>query len=100
MNQGDLPHDTEIVLLINVGSEVEALMLAHMLRDEGIQVLVRSSGPGAGAWASAATFDHSLFVRSDELERAQSVIGTQIERANTPRVRIAAPTVNRTRRKR
>lgn len=100
MSQGDLPHDAEIVLLINVGSEVEALMLAHMLRDEGIQVLVRSSGPGAGAWASAATFDHSLFVRSDELERAQSVIGTQVGHIDAPRVRTAAPTVNRVRRKR
>lgn len=100
MSQGDLPHDTEIVLLTNVGSEVEALMLANMLRDEGIQVLVRSSGPGAGAWASAATFDHNLFVRADELERAQAVIGIHAEGVDAPRGRTAAPTVNRVRRKR
>lgn len=97
MTHDEVTHQSDIVLLLNVGSEVEALMLANMLRDEGIQVLVRSSGPGAGAWASAATFDHSLFVRADELDRAQTVIGIDIA---PTRVRTSAPTVNRVRRKR
>lgn len=97
MTHNDIHNDSDIVLLLNVGSEVEAMMLANMLRDEDIQVLVRSSGPGAGAWASAATFDHSLFVRADELDRAQAVIGTDNA---PPRVRTSAPTVNRVRRKR
>lgn len=49
-------------------------MLKDILRDAGIPVLVRPGGPGLGAWASAATFEHAIYVREGDLERAREVL--------------------------
>lgn len=92
-----MERNDDIVLLTTTGSEVEAGMLNEELRAAGIRTLVRPGGPGAGAWASAATFDHQIFVRADELELAQKVLSHSEEDAPLPRARRAAPKVNRVR---
>lgn len=89
-------HD-EIVLLGTAGSEVEAGMWNQVLKKAGVRTLVRPGGPGAGAWASSATFDHQVFVRADQLELAQNVLtGALGDARPLPRARRSAPTVRRT----
>lgn len=91
-------HRDEIVLFGTAGSELEAGMWNEALKAAGVKALIRPGGPGAGAWASAATFDHQVFVRSDQLELAQKVLkGTLEDSVPLPRARRAAPTVNRAR---
>lgn len=86
-----------IVLLGVAGSEVEAGMWNEVLREAGIKALIRPGGPGAGAWASSATFDHQVFVRADSLERAQAVLSGAVgDGRPLTRGRRSAPTVNRT----
>lgn len=86
----------EIVLLDSAASEVEAGMWADALQAAGVRTLVRPGGPGAGAWASAATFEHQVFVRADQLELARKILEGATERnARLPRARTAAPRVNR-----
>ena len=93
-----MERNDDIVLLTTAGSEVEAGMLNEERRAAGIRTLVRPGGPGAGAWASAATFDHQIFVRADELELAQKVLNLGLDDgAPLPRARTAAPRVNRVR---
>ncbi len=62
------------VHLQTVPNEIEAGMLSSILRDASIPVLVRPGGPGLGAWASAATFEHAIYVRESDLERAREVL--------------------------
>ncbi len=85
----------DIVLLALASSEVEAGMWNEALQEANIRTLIRSSGPGAGAWASAATFEHSIFVRAADLERARAVLGSWVQpSAPLPRSRRGAPHVN------
>ncbi len=86
----------EIVLLGTAGSEVEAGMWNQALQAAGVKALIRPGGPGAGAWASSATFDHQVFVRADQLELAQKVLDGAMDVGRPlPRARRAAPRVNR-----
>lgn len=62
------------VHLQTVPNEIEAGMLSSILRDASIPVLVRPGGPGLGAWASAATFEHAVYVRESDLDRAREVL--------------------------
>lgn len=88
----------EIVLLGMAGSEVEAGMWNQVLQANGIKALIRPGGPGAGAWASSASFDHHVFVRADQLESAQMALDGALEGGRPlPRARRSAPIVNRTR---
>jgi len=66
--------DAPPVLFQTVPNEIEASMLSDILRDANIPVMVRAGGPGLGAWASAATFEHAIYVRNSDLERAREVI--------------------------
>jgi hypothetical protein len=50
-----------------------------VLVDAGIPVLVRPGGPGAGGWGSVATFAHDLYVREDDLARAQEIVAEDVE---------------------
>ena len=91
-----MENQDEIVLLATAGSEVEAGMWNQSLQAAGVKTLIRPGGPGAGAWASAATFDHQVFVRADQLELAQQVLDGAINEGRPlPRGRRAAPRVNR-----
>lgn len=90
--------EVEIVLLGVAGSEIEAGMWKDELEQADIRTLVRPGGPGAGAWASSATFEHQVFVRADQLELAQEVLDGALDKPNShPRKRQSVPTVNRAR---
>lgn len=91
----------EIVLLAAAQSEVEGRMWAGALRDAGINVLMKAGGPGVGAWASTATFEHRLYVRRDQLERARDILGPGAgSQPAGVRGRREAPRVNRRLRRR
>lgn len=87
----------DIVLLAVAQSEVEGQMWASALRDAGISVLVKAGGPGMGAWASTATFEHRLYVRRDQLAAARDILGPGVTPGGSPgaRARRRAPRVNR-----
>ena len=70
-----IDHDAPIVWLATAANEVEATMWADTIRGQGIPVLVRPGGPGAGAWASAATFEHDIYVREPDLAAARDAMG-------------------------
>ena len=69
-------HDGEVVRLVTAPNEPVAMMWADTLRAEGIQVMLRAGGPGAGVWASSATFEHDLFVRDRDLDQARVLVRT------------------------
>lgn len=90
--------NAEITYLATAGSEIEALMWRDALRAEGITALLRQGGPGMGAWASAATFEHALYVRADQHAAALEVLHGTMDEEDTPplpRTRRNAPIVNR-----
>ena len=64
----------DVVFLMTAPNEPMARFWEQVLVDEGIPVLVRPGGPGAGAWGSVAIFEHDLFVREDELQRAREIV--------------------------
>lgn len=73
MHDGASPGDT-VLWLTTAPNEPEALMWASTLRDAGIAVMVKPGGPGAGAWASAATFVHDLYVHERDFDRARHLV--------------------------
>lgn len=88
----------EIVLLGVASSEVEAGMWNQALQAAGVKALIRPGGPGAGAWASAASFEHRVYVRADQLDLAEQVLGgARNDGRPLPRARRNAPVVNRSR---
>lgn len=86
--------DRDIVLLTTAGSEVEAGIMASELRANGIRVMVQAGGPGIGAWASSASFEHRLYVDDSDLELAREVIVDVGVGAENTRPRRDAPRVN------
>lgn len=66
-------HDEPVQLAI-APNEVIAGMWVSELQSEGIVAFARPLGPGFGAWASVATFEHEVIVRSSDLERARTVL--------------------------
>jgi hypothetical protein len=87
--------EADIVLLTVAQSELEGMMLAGAVRDAGINVLMKAGGPGMGAWASAATFEHRLYVRQDRLEEARIILqGISGQKPQGARGRTKAPRVN------
>lgn len=64
----------EPVQLAIAPNEVIAGMWVSELEAEGIIAFARPLGPGMGAWASVATFEHEVIVRSSDLERARTVL--------------------------
>ncbi len=71
--------DEPVVYLATEPNEPLAQLAAQVLRDEGIRVLLRPSGPGFGAWGSVATFAHELFVLRSDVERARRVLAEMAE---------------------
>ena len=67
----------DICYLMTAPNEPMARLWEQVLQDAGIPVLVRPGGPGAGAWGSVATFEHGLFVREGDLERAREIIAAE-----------------------
>jgi hypothetical protein len=64
----------DLAFLFTAPNEPMARFWEQVLADEGIPVLVRPGGPGAGGWGSVATFSHALYVRQSDLERAREII--------------------------
>jgi len=64
----------DIVFLMTAPNEPMARFWEDVLVDAGIPVLVRPGGPGAGGWGSVSMFDHNLYVRQDDLVRAQEIV--------------------------
>ncbi len=69
----------DIVFLMTAANEPMARCWEDILVDAGIPVLVRPGGPGAGGWGSVATFAHDLYVRQDDLARAQEIVAQDAE---------------------
>jgi hypothetical protein len=90
--------ETEIIHLATAPSEIEGMMWADAIRAEGISVMLRPGGPGAGAWASAATFEHAVYVREEDVSRARMVLDRFLQsggsRRSDVRARRAAPRVH------
>lgn len=68
------PRQDDIVWLTTAPNEPIAQMWADDLQTADIPVMLKPGGPGFGAWASAATFEHDLFVRRGDLERARELL--------------------------
>lgn len=90
-------HEAEIVHLATAPSEVEGLMWANAIRGEGISVMLRPGGPGAGGWASSATFEHALYVRESDFQEALAILEQFMDETeysrNVIRARRSAPRV-------
>lgn len=90
---------TDIVHLATAPSEVEGMMWRDAIQAEGISVMLRPGGPGAGAWASSATFEHLLYVREGDFEEARDILERFMAGADArsfvARARRTAPTVRR-----
>lgn len=88
--------DTEITQVATASSEIEAMMWRDALAGAGITAMIRPGGPGMGAWASAATFEHAVYVREDQVDAARRVLDNAVDLGpERPRGRRRAPVVNR-----
>ena len=64
----------DLALLITAPNEPLARFWEDVLNEAGIPVLVRAAGPGIGGWGSVAMFEHDLFVRRGDLDRARALV--------------------------
>ena len=64
----------QLIRVARVHSEPLAEMWAELLRQEGINPLLRSGGPGAGALASGALLEYSIWVLASDADRARQVL--------------------------
>jgi hypothetical protein len=97
-NEGDPDLSDEIVWLITAPNEPEALMWADSIRATGVPVFVRAGGPGVGAWASVASFEHELLVRERDLIPARRIVRELLDpsaqASSQARARRGAPATN------
>nr|MBA2278009.1 hypothetical protein [Chloroflexia bacterium] len=63
-----------IVWLTTAPNEPIAQMWAEDLRRADIPVLLQAGGAGFGGWGSVATFEHQLYVRQRDLDRARAMM--------------------------
>ena len=84
-------HSTRLVRIAEAGNELEGRMLADQLEQQGIRVLLQAGGPGAGAWASVATFAHTISVLEPDVDRALAILNNDRAQA---RARTAPPVVH------
>jgi hypothetical protein len=68
------PNDDPVVYLATAPNEPLAQLWVEILDDAGIKAMMKPIGPGFGAWASAATFEHELYVLKSRLREAEAVI--------------------------
>jgi hypothetical protein len=67
------PRRDRIVVAAEAPNEIIASLWASVLRDEGIEVMVKSSGPGM-AYFSTLGNQHSLYVLESRAEEARQII--------------------------
>lgn len=94
-NRRTQERDTAILQVATASSEIEAMMWRDALAGAGITAMIRPGGPGMGAWASAATFEHAIYVREDQVDAARQVLDRARGTTVRPRARRRAPLVNR-----
>lgn len=66
--------DGRIVYLATASNELVADLWVQGLREAGIKAMAKPLGPGFGAWASAFTLEHALYVLEGDLEAAREVL--------------------------
>jgi hypothetical protein len=66
--------DDPIVYLATVANEPLASLYADVLNEAGIKTMAKPRGPGYGAWASAATLEHDLYVLRSRLSEAEAIV--------------------------
>ena len=66
--------DDPVVYLATVPNEPLARLWADVLAEAGIRTMLKPVGPGVGAWASAATLEHELYVLRSRLAEAEAII--------------------------
>ena len=66
--------DDPIVYLATVPNEPLARMYADVLEDAGIKTMVKAVGPGIGAWGSAFTLEHEIYVLRSRLPEAEAIV--------------------------
>lgn len=72
--------DDPLVFLATAPNEPLAEMWVDVLAEAGIRAMLKPGGPGAGAWGSAFSFEHELFVlRSRQAEAAAILAGLDAE---------------------
>ena len=74
MGMTETTKDGRLVRLARVGTEPLAEMWAEVLRHEGINCLLKSEGPGAGALATGALLEYSIWVLESEADRARETL--------------------------
>jgi hypothetical protein len=71
---GESERDDPIVYLATVANEPLASLYADVLQAAGIRSMAKPRGPGYGAWASAATLEHDLYVLRSRLADAEAIV--------------------------
>lgn len=93
----DNQNGSDILHLATAPSEIEGMMWRDAIQAEGISVMLQPGGPGAGGWASSATFEHALYVREEDFDEARAVLDRFMAGAagssTAARARRAVPTV-------
>lgn len=69
-----MPDDDPVVYLATVANEPLAVLCTELLDAAGIRAMAKPTGPGYGAWASAATLPHELYVLRSRLADAETVL--------------------------
>ena len=77
------PNDDPVVYLATAPNEPLAQLWVEILADAGIKAMMKPVGPGFGAWGSAATFEHELYVLRSRLDEAEAVLA-EIEPSRDP----------------
>ncbi len=77
-------NNSPLVWLATAPNEPEAQMWAETIRGDGVPVFVKAGGPGVGAWASASSFEHELFVRERDLFKARRISRSLFSAAASP----------------
>lgn len=67
------PNNDRIVVAAEAPNEIIAGLWASVLRDEGIQVMVKSAGPGM-AYFSTLGNQHSIYVLESRYAEARQII--------------------------
>ena len=76
-------NDDPVVYLATAPNEPLAQLWVEILADAGIRAMMKPVGPGYGAWGSAATLEHELYVLRSRLEEAAAVLA-EVEPGRDP----------------
>ncbi len=66
--------DDPIVYLATVPNEPLARMYADVLEEAGIKTMIKVVGPGIGAWGSAFSLEHELYVLRSRFAEAEAIV--------------------------